>query len=108
MKKDMESSRGGGVGRNGRIQILNSLQGGNSGSNGGSSQINGAGQMGEKDKPLDILQVDGTLSEKNVGPRDLIGGSSPCEVVLENGKEIRRWSSLFGTRPSKKYSLPLV
>ncbi|XP_059074990.1 uncharacterized protein LOC131875008 [Cryptomeria japonica] len=64
--------------------------------------------MGEKDKPPNILQVDGTLSEKNVGPGNPVGGSRPREVVLENGKEIRRWSTLFGTRPSGKSSLPPV
>ncbi|XP_057820700.1 uncharacterized protein LOC131033477 [Cryptomeria japonica] len=80
----MESSRGGGVGGNGRIQILNSLQGENSGSNGGSGQIDGASQMGEKDKPPDILQADGTLSEKNVGPGIAVGGSSPREVNISD------------------------
>ncbi|XP_059070730.1 uncharacterized protein LOC131860351 [Cryptomeria japonica] len=64
--------------------------------------------MGEKDKPPDFLQADGTLPENNVGPRNAIGGSSPHEEVCESGQEIRKWSTLFGTRPTGKSSLPLV
>ncbi|XP_059073510.1 uncharacterized protein LOC131874245 [Cryptomeria japonica] len=68
--------------------------------------------MGEKDKPPDILQADGTLSEKNAGSENVVGGSSggssPREAILENGKENRKWSTLFGIRPFGKSSLPLV
>ncbi|XP_057852816.1 uncharacterized protein LOC131063058 [Cryptomeria japonica] len=64
---------------------------GNSSSNGGSGQIDGAGQMGEKDKPLDILQADGTLPENNVGPGNAVGRSSPREAVCEIGQETRKW-----------------
>lgn len=54
------------------IQISNSLQGENSGSNGGSGHNDGASLMGEKDKPRDILKADEilqancTLPEKKV------------------------------------------
>lgn len=64
--------------------------------------------MGEKDKHSDILQADGTLLEKNVGSRNTVGVSSPREAFLENEKESRKWSSLFGTRPSGKSSLAPV
>lgn len=109
----------GGVGSgNGRIQNLNSLKGGNSGSNGGSGQNKGVGPMGEKHKPpdipkvVDITQTGGTLPEKKMGSGFLGEGSSrgsnPREETLENGKESRKWSSLFGTKPSGKSSLPPV
>ncbi|XP_059074966.1 uncharacterized protein LOC131874996 [Cryptomeria japonica] len=68
--------------------------------------------MWEKDKPLDILQANDTLLKKNVGFGNMVGGSSggsnPHEEVLETGKDSRKLSSLFGTRPSGKSSLPLV
>lgn len=111
----------GGVGSgNGRIQNSNSLQGGTSGSNGGSGQNNVVvGPIGEKDKPPDILeavvipQIGGTLPKKTTGSSRLLGeGSSggpiPRDDSLESRKETKKWSSLFGTRPSGKSSLPPI
>ncbi|XP_059075162.1 uncharacterized protein LOC131875148 [Cryptomeria japonica] len=105
----------GGVGSgNGRIQNSDSLKGRNSGSNGGSSQIEGVGPMGEKDKPsdilkvVDILQTGGTLPEKKVDSGFLgegsSGGSSPREETLENRKEPRKWpkGELKQTKPPVK------
>lgn len=106
-------------GGNGRIQNSNSLQGENSGSNGGSGQINVVGPIGEKDKPPDILeavdipQTGGTLPKETAGSSGLLGeGSSggpiPRDNSWESGKETKKWSSLFGTRPTGKSSLPPV
>lgn len=105
-------------GSNGRIQNLDSLQDGNSGSNGGSGQ-NVASPIGEKDKPLDfpdaaaIQQTGGTLLEEIVGSFGLLGkGSSrgpiPHDDSGERKKELKKWSSLFGTRPIGKSSFPPV
>ncbi|XP_057872537.1 uncharacterized protein LOC131078793 [Cryptomeria japonica] len=74
---------------------------------------------GDKDKPPDTpeavvdLQSNGTLPEETAGSSGLLGegsngGPIPRDDSVDNGREKKKWSSLFGTRPTGKSSLPPV
>lgn len=104
----------GAAGDNGRTQISNSQQGGNPGSNGESGQINGASPKEDKDKPPDLLvpvadsQSGGTLFAMTADSSGHLGvgsngGPMPLVDSMDNEREGKKWSSLFGSRPTGKY-----